>query len=318
MTLQPLPIQTKIYHGETVSSYAHRAAISNHTTPREVELELQSRGILTSTARSADSRARAWRQLGQLHTDPFQTPTTHSDNPVHERTLCLRCCRGQPASGRLPAVGLVCLRHRRWLGQPQLDLHDYPPAMTAERRFRTLHAKRSLLYDCETMRIGLEAAAFALRFDLGMRRQRTRITDDHVLLYREQVAMAQTLTSRYFLDTACNPRVPAPARRAFVDTQVQKTLDVSRDHPNLWRAGGRIWVVVRALANELLDASLVGRKPTDHVFNLRQFSSLVDGVGGGYQMLHRSKPSGVVHDVTDPALLFDGIPERCRRLMHGA
>jgi hypothetical protein len=34
------------------------------------------------------------------------------------RRLCLRCTRGNAAIGRLPRVGLVCLRHKRWLGSP--------------------------------------------------------------------------------------------------------------------------------------------------------------------------------------------------------
>lgn len=293
MNLQPLPIRTKVYHGETITSYAHRAAISNHTTLREVELELRSRGILRSRARSTDSRACVWRQLGQLHTDAFRSPTTHRDNPVHERPLCLRCCRGQPSSGRLPEIGLVCLRHRRWLGRPQFDLHDYRPALAAERRFRTLHAQRGLLIDGETMRISIEAAALALGSDLATARQRTGITDEHVLLYREQVAIAQTLTSRHFLDTACDPRLPAPDRRAFIDSQIQKALNVPAAHPNVWRATGRVWTVTRALADELLDAAFIGRKPSDSVFQLLQYSSLADGQG-----LPRPDTSGPVDSLS--------------------
>lgn len=127
--------------------------------------------------------------------------------------------------------------------------------------------------------ISIEAAALALGSDLATARQRTGITDEHVLLYREQVAIAQTLTSRHFLDTACDPRLPAPDRRAFIDSQIQKALNVPAAHPNVWRATGRVWTVTRALADELLDAAFIGRKPSDSVFQLLQYSSLADGQG---------------------------------------
>lgn len=139
----------------------------------------------------------------------------------------------------------------------------------------------------------IEAAALALGSDLATARQRTGITDEHVLLYREQVAIAQTLTSRHFLDTACDPRLPAPDRRAFIDSQIQKALNVPAAHPNVWRATGRVWTVTRALADELLDAAFIGRKPSDSVFQLLQYSSLADGQG-----LPRPDTSGPVDSLS--------------------
>ncbi|MGV0594962.1 hypothetical protein [Mycolicibacterium porcinum] len=145
--------------------------------------------------------------------------------------------------------------------------------MTAERRFRALHAQRGLLYDREPMHISMEAAALALGAELATRLERTAFPDSHALLYREQISMAQILTSRHFLDIACDPRIPAPTRRAFVDRQIHMTLAVSPDHPNAWRASGRIWIVVRSLADEVRDAGFSRRTPSDNQFNLLRHSS---------------------------------------------
>jgi hypothetical protein len=71
MKLQPLPIRTKIYAGETVDSFARRAAMRNHTTVNAVETRLRHAGQLTSRSRSGNVRQQIWRQLGSLQASAF-------------------------------------------------------------------------------------------------------------------------------------------------------------------------------------------------------------------------------------------------------
>ncbi|BBY08936.1 hypothetical protein [Mycobacterium noviomagense] len=274
MKLKPLPIRTKIYAGETVDSFAHRASVQNHTTVKAVETALVDSGDLKSRARSAHGRPEAWRQLGLLRADAFCAPTTLEDNVIHERNLCLHCTRGEVAVGRIPGTGMVCLRHRRWVGQPQLDIRDYRPALSAERRFRALFRSRGLVFDCTAMMIGLETAVVALGGDeLERRRTTTGIPAIEALAYREQVAIAQMLTSTQFLDTACNPSLATPVRYAHVTAQFAAALRVD-DRSDLWRGVERIWAVVRTLTNELRRAASHDRIPDDTQFKLLRYSSL--------------------------------------------
>jgi hypothetical protein len=90
----------------------------------------------------------------------------------------------------MPAVGMVCVRHRRWLGYPQFDLHAYRPAITAEKQFRSRLVTRGLLFDSPAMVIGLEAALVAIGADeVDQRRALSGITVPDLLVYREQVSV---------------------------------------------------------------------------------------------------------------------------------
>ena len=147
MRLAPLPIPTRIYRGENLDSYGRRHAARNHCAPSDVDRALREHGVLTTTGRRHPERLRAWRALGRLRDTAFTAPERILDEEVTERPLCLRCSRGEPVRSRLPELGMVCIRHRRWIGSPQADLRDYYPALTAERHFRHDLATRNILHD---------------------------------------------------------------------------------------------------------------------------------------------------------------------------
>ena len=110
MSLQPLPVPTRLYGGEGVVSYSYRHAARNYSHAGEIETGVRERGIRLGKRRKGQStpeRMDVWRQLSNLHPSAFTTPTKINGDPVSDRRLCLRCTRGNPAIGRLPHVGLV-------------------------------------------------------------------------------------------------------------------------------------------------------------------------------------------------------------------
>lgn len=275
MKLEPLPIRTKIHAGESVDSFARRATARNHSSVNVIETRLRHSGVLTSRSRSDNVRQEVWRQLGALQARAFDTPKSLNDNLIRERNLCLRCTRGEPAVGRLPGVGMVCLRHFRWLGQRQFDARGYRPAISAEKHFRSRLVKRGLLFDCPAMLISLEAAVVALGVDeLERRHEISGLAAVDVLAYREQVAVAQLLTSAHFLDIACNPLLANRIRYRYVAKSFVQAIGSQNEH-ELWRGIARIWSVVDALANRLREAQLFADQPDDTEFKLLRHSSLV-------------------------------------------
>ena len=183
MRLAPLPITTRICRGENVDSYSRRNAARNHCAPADIDRALREHGILTTMGRRHPERLQAWRPLGRLPDTAFSTPQRILDEEVTERALCRRCSGGEPARGRLPELGMVCLRHRQWLGSPQADLHGYYPALTAERHFRHDLATRNILHDSLPMLIGRDCASPAIigLTEIAHRQNRTGINDPWAL-----------------------------------------------------------------------------------------------------------------------------------------
>lgn len=144
MRITPLPVRTRPYHGETLDSYIQRHAARNFCMPSDVDRALRERGVVKSKNRRDPARVQAWLDLADVPASRFTTPDYVLDQEVTERALCLRCTRGEPARGKLTRVGLVCARHRLWLGSPQIDLHVYFPAVAAERHFRRHLAARNV------------------------------------------------------------------------------------------------------------------------------------------------------------------------------
>ncbi len=132
MTLQPMPIHVRIFPGETVDSFARRAATANHTTITDIEAGLRHYGLLISRARSSDQRACLWRQLGALPPHAFSTPKkTFNNHPVPARTLCRHCANGDTVIARMPHLGMICLRHGCTLQPPRtLRSITYPQSCT--------------------------------------------------------------------------------------------------------------------------------------------------------------------------------------------
>lgn len=129
MRLAPLPIPTRVYRSEGVDSYSRRHAAHTHCHPSDVDHACVSKGILTTAARRHPERLQDWRALGGLRDTAFTAPERILDEEVTERTLCLGCADGEPARGRIPEFGMVCIRHRRWRGWPPIPTTTKPNGM---------------------------------------------------------------------------------------------------------------------------------------------------------------------------------------------
>jgi hypothetical protein len=278
MRLQPLPIPTRVYGGEGVASYSHRHAARNHSQPGEIETGLRERGIRVRRAHSAAERVDAWRQLGNLHPSAFTAPTRINGDPVSDRHLCQRCTQGNLAIGRLPHVGLVCLRHKRWIGStPQVDLDTYTAALTAERHFRNHLGARGVLFDSFAMELGRACThpVFLGVDEIERRRQQTGIETVAALAYPEQIKFARMLTSPAFLEYVTDPAREARDRRARSTSEAAKILPTWDDSES-WRVTERIWDVVRRLTQLRRDSLLWGAPVRDAYYNLLRFIDLPD------------------------------------------
>lgn len=235
MTLAPLPVPTRCYAGEDLTSWANRHCSRNHTTVHAVERALFNRELLHSHALRDPERFTRWRQLGDLHTSAF-TISTHIDGVwVTTRDLCLRCTRGNAATGRLPQVGWVCLRHRCWTSQPQRPVGQVYhregdrrtrrvlscPVLTAERAFRAHLAPLGVLVDSPLMLFALELAHLTCPTDSSQSWFDER-PDPYrrAALYIAQVSWARLLTTPR-IETALldqSPAVRAAAITASIGT----------------------------------------------------------------------------------------------------
>lgn len=75
MTIQPLPVPTRIFGGEGLISYASRHAARNGTTVEKIERSLSEVGAFPKPShRRTPERLQAWRSLGALHESAFATP----------------------------------------------------------------------------------------------------------------------------------------------------------------------------------------------------------------------------------------------------
>lgn len=168
MTLAPLPVPTRCYAGEDLTSWATRHCLRNHTTIHAVERALFNRDLLHSHAHRDPERLTRWRQLGNLHPTAFTTPLQINGVWVTSRDLCMRCTQGLSVTGRLPHHGWYCLTHHWWTDYPQrhvddlIDDDDRPHVqaivVAAERTFRRELVPRDVLVDSPLMLFALELA----------------------------------------------------------------------------------------------------------------------------------------------------------------
>jgi hypothetical protein len=297
MRLQPLPVPTRVYHGEGVISYSQRHAARNYSRIADIEHGIRQRGIRLPKTRLSPERLEAWRQLGRLHESTFRIPASIAGSVVSDRQLCLRCTQGNRAMGRMPRVGMVCLRHKRWLGLPQIGLHGYIPALAAERHFRKHLARRDVLFDSFAMELarGCASPVFIGDGEIERRRQRTGIGVVAALVYPEQVKFARMLTGRVFLEYVTDPMRAARDRRERITREVGKILPVWDDSES-WRVTERIWNVARRLTELRRESLLWGAPVRDAYYNLLRFIDLPDLVlddrWGDYEI----RPTAVHHD----------------------
>jgi hypothetical protein len=272
MRVTPLPVRTRLYHGENLDSYVRRHAARNFCVPSDVDRALRERGVVRSKHRRNPDRLKAWRDLGGLRADAFTAPEYVLDQEVTERALCLRCTRGEPARGRIVGVGLVCVRHRQWLGSPQIDLHGYYPALTAERHFRRHLGPRDVLHDSLPMLIGQECASPGIvgSSEIARRRNRFGIGDVNALTYPEQVKIARLLALPGFLRAATDPDTDTTHRHALVAREVEKVIP-ARDDADPWRATNRVWTAITHLTARRRDARIYGVPMRDTYYNILRF-----------------------------------------------
>lgn len=269
MRLAPMPVRTRLYHGENLDSYARRHAARNFCLPSDVDRALFERGTLKSKSRLSPDRLQAWRDLGDLTSDAFSTPAHVLDQEVTERTLCERCTNGEHARGTLTAIGLVCVRHRRWIGSPQIDIHDYYPALAAERHFRRHLAVRDVLHDSLPMLIGRECASPAIigACEIDRRRNEYGIQDSAPLTYPEQVKIARLLCSPGFLSAATDPEVDSGRRSVLVAKAVERIIPDGVD-ADTWRATNRVWTAMTHLTARRRDARIHEVPMRDTYYNI--------------------------------------------------
>lgn len=272
MRIPPLPVRTRIYHGENLDSYVRRHAARNFCMASDVDRALRERGVIKSKSRRNPDRLQAWRDLGDLRAEAFTAPEYVLDQEVTERALCLRCTKGEPARGKLTRIGLVCVRHRRWLGSPQIDLHGYYPAFAAERHFRRHLAARDVLHDSLPMLIGRESASPGIvgASEIARRRDEFGIDDVDALMYPEQVKIARLLALPGFLRAATDPDTDATQRRALVASEVEKIIP-ARNESDPWRATNRVWTAITHVTARRRDARIYGVPMRDTYYNILRF-----------------------------------------------
>lgn len=272
MSIAPLPVRTRLYHGENLDSYARRHAARNFCLPSDVDRALLEHGVVRSKGRRNPDRIQAWRDLGALPADAFSTPAHVLDQEVTERALCTRCTNGDNARGALTTTGLVCIRHRRWIGSPQIDLQGYYPALSAERYFRRHLARRDVLHDSLPMLIGRECASVVIigASEIDRRRSEFGIENDEALTYPEQVKIARLLCSPGFLSAATDPDTEAAQRSRLVAREVEKIIP-AREDADTWRATNRVWTAITHLTARRRDARIYGVPMRDTYYNILRF-----------------------------------------------
>ncbi|WP_457070845.1 hypothetical protein [Mycobacteroides abscessus] len=275
--LKALPIRVRLCHGEGLISYSHRLAEHNHSLVEDIERGVRERGIRIPHRRITPERTRVWRELGDLHPRAFTTPATLNDEPITDRWICRGCARGEPAMGRTPHIGLVCLRHRRWIGEPQRDIHTYPPALAAENIYRRVLKPRAVLVDSFAMDLGKICAhpIFIGDKEIQRRIDHSGIEDTAILTYPEQVNFARLMTRKSFLEHVTNPALEQPRRRERVSREVTQILP-DRDDADTVRAFDRIWEVVLRLKILRRETLLWGAPIRDTYYNLLRFIDLHD------------------------------------------
>ena len=303
--VNPFPLRARAYRGESVDSYAPRLAARNYTDVAETENWLRREHGLGGKDKRDPARLALWRELGALHPSAFTQPRQVGGNWVTDRVLCRRCAPpvtitrffprprpsdapdgwepdlsteppkttapSPPAVGRLPDVGMVCLRHRRWLGTPQVDVHDRTDLMASERRFRRVLAPRGVTFDAPVMRLALEAAAAASG--------PATLPDGEPLdrvLYPLQVRFACLVIDPLFLTAVALPRrgpdgLPDLAsRNATIRVAVARILPCTDDE-YLWRAEGRIQMIAHRLMRHVLDTRAPDGAIPGDAWNLSRF-----------------------------------------------
>lgn len=249
---------TRLFGGEGVETYSRRAAARNGTETRWIEKALWDMDIVRSLSPRHPTRLRAWRELGGLRDDAFVMPDTIGGDWVTDRFFCRACTAGSDVRGRAPHIGLVCVRHKRWLGiANQPAVHDLPALLSAERHFRARLASKLVLFDSPAMRIGAECARVALSPATIRNRQDQSGLPLEAVIYPEQVAFARVVARPSLLAVVVDPAVEPAQVRAVLDRECRRVVpDGGMNEP--WRASTRLQTIMFALRSHVLDTTASG------------------------------------------------------------
>lgn len=252
MTIQPLPVPTRIFGGEGLISYASRHAARNGTTVEEIERALSETGAIPKPShRRSPERLQAWRSLGSLHKSAFATPAVINGADVIDRTLCLRCAQGTSGTGRLPRIGWVCARHRRWLGTPQHDIRALPAVITAERHYRRFLAPRGVLVRSPIMEWARECAITGINpSDIAERYRRGAASNISLITYPETVRIARLVTDPGFNTRMLQPGL-RPRERHAMSVKASTGVFPQAENDESWRAAHRITAMFNTIAREI-------------------------------------------------------------------
>lgn len=259
--------------GEGVSTYASRHATRNFSNVKDIEDCVREQGYVLSKARSAPERLALWRQLGNLHEQAFSEPQVVAGNWVIDRRLCDRCMPHlEDGMGRLPWVGWVCLKHKRWTkGDEQTDLARFGEALVAERHWRSTLTRRGVVVDSPLLLLAEECATVGIsKAVFEERAERVRHPSLGLLVYPETVSLARLLSRPSFLDAILSD-APSLWKRALVEREVKAILPDAED-AEMWRALARVWDFVLSLQDVVRDARWLGRAREDRWNVLRYWS----------------------------------------------
>lgn len=272
--IPPLPVRTRLVGGEGLPTYRARHAANNLTTAADVEryVEEQTGQRLSKSPRNPKV-LQAWRELGALHERAFTEPQTVAGNWVIDRALCSRCMPYlEDGTGRLPWVGWVCLKHKRWIKRTeQTDLARFGEALVAERHWRGRLAPRGVVVDSPLVLLAEEAAIVGIsKSVLEERAERVSHPSPGLLVYPETVKITRLLSRPSFLDAVLG-EAPSPWKRALVEREVTAILPDAPDAEN-WRALARVWSLVGDLQDAARNAQWLGQEPNDR-WNVLQYVS---------------------------------------------
>lgn len=192
--------------------------------------------------------------------------------------LALTCTSpGLPCTGRLPWVGWVCLKHKRWIkDDEQTDLCRFGEALVAERHWRGRLTPRGVVVDSPLLLLAEEAATVGIsKTVLKERAERVNSPSPGLLVYPETVKLARLLSRPSFLDAVLGDATPR-WKRALVEREVRTILPDAEDAEN-WRAVARVWDMVLDLQDVLRDAQWLGHEPDDRWNVLRYWSGPAQG-----------------------------------------
>ncbi|WJY63367.1 hypothetical protein CATRI_06425 [Corynebacterium atrinae] len=241
--IRPLPIRTRLMHGEILDSYAYRHARNNSLRVDLIEIELRKMGLFPrSSAQLHPGRKAAWRALGDLHPRAFSHTDTVAGNHVYARPLCERCCGD--IMGTIRPIGLrsdmgwICLTHKRWIGplawtgpgsEKQVFLADFEEAIAAERHWRRKLAPRGVTVYSPIALLAEECASISWYHESSdARSEKAPAHAPRIVLYPESVKFTELLTRSSFLNAVVGDASWA-TKRNIIQREIQRILPDSVD-----------------------------------------------------------------------------------------